>query len=144
MSIGHAAAAVHRDGYFYRHRQHPQVAFSMAVPPYAESVLAELHSLGVGAPQVQSSHLIDREVTECRIAGAQESVIGLEVLQGQVEDGIAITAIGVARVGFREQCVHRVAIGQKVVVVIFPESSLSNDLHHPVHLNQIPGSVNFR
>jgi hypothetical protein len=80
MSVGHTAAPVHGDGHLNRQPQHPQVILSMAFPPYPESFLAELHRLDMGASQVQSSHLVDDEVTECLIGSEQESVIGLEML----------------------------------------------------------------
>jgi hypothetical protein len=52
--------------------------------------------------------------------------------------------IGITRVGLGEQCVYGGAVCLKLIDVVFSESSLGNGLDYPVHLDQVPGSVNLR
>ena len=114
------------------------------VPPYLQSILAELHRLDMRAPQVQSPHLVDNEVTQRRVSSEQEPAIRLKMLEGQIVGRVAAALIGVTRVGFGQQRVHGVAVRIELIDVVFAESSLGDRLHHPVHLNHVPGGVNLR
>ena len=98
VSVGGAAAYIHRDGDLHGHGQHLQVILAEAFPPYSQRVLPELQRLDMGAAQAQSPHLVDDEVAQCRVISVQEPVIRLKMLKGQIVGRVTAAVIRVTGV----------------------------------------------
>ena len=98
----------------------------------------------MGTAKVQSPHLADDEAAQRRVAGVEEPVVRLKVLKGQVVNCVAAAVIGIPWIRSGQQRVDRGPVGVKLVDAVLPKLSLSNGLHNPVHLNQVPGPVHLR
>src|SRR5262249_47389236 len=106
-------------------------------------ILSELHGLDVPAPQMQSSDLVDYQLTQSRAGGLEKAAVGLEVLQGQIVGRVIDTAIRVARIGCGEQVLNRRLVHRKHMRVVCTKPSHGVRLDYPVHLNLISGPVYF-
>lgn len=102
VRVGRAAADVHGDGDLHGQGQHLQVLLAQAIPPHLKGVLTELDRLDMAAAQVQPPDLIDDERAQGRILCAQEPLVGLEVLEGEVVDLVTAALIRIAGVRARQ------------------------------------------
>jgi hypothetical protein len=140
VSVGRAAADVHGDRDLNGQGQDLRVVLAETLPPYLKGVKSELHRLYVPAAQVQSSDLADDECAQCRVLRAQESRVGLEVLQGEVIDRVIGQLIGVTWVRVRQQRVGGRAVRVKRLDPVEPEPPLGYGLDHPVDLDHVSGA----
>jgi hypothetical protein len=80
--IRHVTVDPHGDRDFDGQPQRLEVEVIVLVLPCLQDVPSEPHRLYVGAAQVQPPDLVDDQAAQVRIVQAEETVLGLEMMQG--------------------------------------------------------------